>query len=456
MNKYLEKNFNEESLDIHKKRMEDVVDCLIMKDVVIEEPKMSRLILSFLISLNLVVFNEEVTDKAESDSYKIYPGTENVNEITIHKTLIKSFKLNLTKRNIIPFLVRFNMVLVKSLKYFQTILEIFKLIDKAEDKAFQSYEIMVKRDRENYLKYIENVLKGGKVLSGAVTLETIATSTADEADLSIFIDDWTTNEKAKLGIYLINNGNKMRQNKGTFEVSIDDETHGGHKTVLIKFPRESEEISAFDVTYPRAAIITARNVAAKCCNLDSNNGIKMSALALNIGWHGLFAPENVERLSKVFEKCGFQSVTTEMLFLCTIPRIRPHKYLDLQKSECYLMTIFYIINDVVISLKTGKDRFDFTADTMSKLKKINQTIEAKHLKKTFAAVWNVTRFHMSHKVQISKDVAIFVKKILVAEREGKFSELKTENHITDLLEKMTLEVTDKEIMEWSNKTRSEN
>lgn len=455
-NAYMDMRLNVELLESNKKRMADVVECLITKDEGVDDVKFGRLILSFMISLKLATFEKEVPDKDEMKNYDTQEATDEIYEIKIHNTLIKSFKLTFTKRNIIPYLVRFNMLLVKSMKHFQTILEIFKLIDKENDRTFISYEMMVKRDRENYLKYIENVVKGGKVLSGAVTLDTIATSTADEADLSVFIDDWTTGERAKLGVYLINNGNKMRQNKGTFEISIEDETFKGVKTVLIKFPRESEEIASYDLTYPRAAIITARDVATKCCKLDSNNGIKMSALALNIGWHGLFAPENILRLTDVFLKCKLQAVTADMLFLCTIPRIRPHKYLNLQGSECYLMTIFYIINDVIISLKTGKDRFDFTADTMSKLKKINQKIDDKCLKKTFAAVWNITRHHMSHKVQISKEVAVFVKKVLVAEREGKFSEIKTEERILNMLDNMTLEVTDKEILEWSSKTRSEN
>lgn len=60
-----------------------------------------------------------------------------------------------------------------------------------------------------------------------------------------------------------------------------------------------------------------------------------------------------------------------------------------------------------------------------------------------------------HKVQISKDVATFVKKILVAEREGRFSEIKDEDAMIKMLDKLTVDVTEKEVLEWSNKTRSD-
>lgn len=391
MNNYLSKSLTYDSFDENKRRMGDVTECLVVTKGEKDEVKIANLILSLLFSVKLAVLGVDLADADEIAKFVKHEGDDDKNDIYLHKTLNNAFTLSFTKRNIIPFLVRINLLLVKNEKLFNTILEVFRLVENSKDAAVDSNKIMMKRDRENYLGYLEAVSKGGKVLTGAIISNTIATSTADEADLSLFIDNWTTEEKAKLGIHLVNNGNRMRQQKGTYEVSVDDEVLGGQKTVLIKFPRESEEISARDFTYPRAAIVTARDVAKKCCVLDKSNGIKMSALALNIGWHGLFVPENVERISKVFVAQGLQTVTPDMLFLCTIPRIRPHKYLELEKSESYLMVIFYIINDVIISLKNGKDRFDFTADTISKLKKTGFTVESRILKKTFAVIWNVTR-----------------------------------------------------------------
>lgn len=58
----------------------------------------------------------------------------------------------------------------------------------------------------------------------------------------------------------------------------------------------------------------------------------------------------------------------------------------------------------------------------SKLKKIGFAFNSTVLKKMFARIWNVTRHHMSHKVQIGKDIAQFVKRVLVAEREKENSQ----------------------------------
>lgn len=134
----------------------------------------------------------------------------------------------------------------------------------------------------------------------------------------LFIDSWTTNEKAKLGIHLVNNGNRMRLQKGTYEVQVEDELYGGKKTVLIKFP----------------AIVTARDVARVSCVLDKDNGIKMSALALNIGWHGLFVPENIEKISKVF--LGQQLPTIDALCKYAWCISKTFNYWTILKTKVFL------------------------------------------------------------------------------------------------------------------------
>lgn len=405
-----------------------------------------------MFTLKLAKVNEAVSDESDAEKFKLTGKTDGVEtgDLIIHVSLLNSMDLIFSKRNIIPFLVRIDLNFVKNEMLFNTILQVFKNVDNPKDKTFDNYKILMMRDRNNYLQYLDAVSKGGKILTGAIMSSTIATSTADEADLSLFIDDWTTKEKSELG-----NGNKMRSQKGTYEIQVNNEENGGKKIALVKVPRESEEISAKDFTYPRAAIVTARDVAKVCCKIDSDNGIKMSALALNIGWHGLFLPENIEKISKVFVDHKQPAVDAEKLFLCTIPRIRPHKYLDMDSSENYLMVIFYIINDIIISLKSGKDKFDFTADTLSKLKKLGFTPDSKMLKKGFAVIWNISRHYMSHKVQIGKDIAQFVKRILVAEREGRFSEIKDEESMLKMIDGLTVSVTDQEILNWSNKTRVE-
>lgn len=59
---------------------------------------------------------------------------------------------------------------------------------------------------------------------------------------------------------------------------------------------------------------------------------------------------------------------------------------------------------------------------------------------------------MSHKIQIGKDVAQFVQRILFAGRKGKFSEDISDEGILKMIEGMSVTVTDKELTEWTRKT----
>lgn len=111
------------------------------------------------------------------------------------------------------------------------------------------------------MRYLSSVKGGGKKLPGAVTGRKINTSTADDVELSNFISDWEESELAELGIYLINNGNKMRIAKGMYEIRVKDASDNGEKDTAIRFPRPQDEFKPLDLTYHRAAIITARAVA---------------------------------------------------------------------------------------------------------------------------------------------------------------------------------------------------
>lgn len=440
-----------------KSEVSEVVECVMDTKNSSVKDKLEYIVISLMITMRIItkeskkLVDVKIMDKIiEQD---LEEGAD-MRSVFIHEDLLKSINMDYLKNNIIPFLVRINLDRVRSSTMYNTIIHFFMKIDAGKLEIFNSFKNLMNMNRKDYLDFLDMVSKGGKALTGATTSKFVATSTADESDLRLFIDDWSVKEKSELGVYLINNGNKTRSQKGTFEIDVEDEKTGSSKKIIVKFPRESEEITKIDFTYPRAAIVTARSVTKMCCNIN-DGGIKMSALALNIGWHGLFLEINLKKVSDVFVKLKCPTVTEEKLYLCTIPRIRPHSYLNMDATEKYLMIIFYIINDIIISLKSGKDRFDFTSDTLSKMKKINFTPDSNVLKKTFAAVWNVTRHHMSHKVQIGKEIAQFVKRILVAEREGRFSENLDDEGLLSMIDGLSTTVTEQEILNWLNKTRTE-
>lgn len=356
---------SQETYNRQYREVSDVVECVVDKHELASKFNFADIVISLMLTMKLIDTKNKKIDEKKREKFKecsLIEGVE-MDTLIVHDDLVKAINLNFLKHNIIPFLVRVGLNRVKSQTMFDTVIQFFKKIYAGSSDIFNNFQKLMEMNRNDYLSFLENVSKGGKVLTGATTSKFVATSTADESDLRLFIDDWTVKEKSDLGVYLINNGNKMRLQKGTFEINIDSES-GGEKKVLVKFPRESEEITRLDFTYPRAAIVTARDVAQTCCQI-SDGGIKMSALALNIGWHGLFLQNNIEKLSNVFKANECQVVTEEKLYLRTIPRIRPHASLNMDSTEKYLMVIFYII----ISLKSGKDRFDFTSDTRIPIKK---------------------------------------------------------------------------------------
>lgn len=413
-----------EKFNISYKKVSDVVECVLDTQKSSLKDQIRNIIISLMITMRLLNLDDQNVSEKMRQKIKEHDPKEKVEmeSLFIHDSLVNSITLDYVRKCIIPFIVRVDLKYIRVPILFNTIIHFFERIDNGRSESFDSFRNLVNMNRTHYLGYLENVSKGGKVLIGAITSNFVATSTADESDLRLFLDGWSVKEKSELGLYLINNGNRMRSQKGTYEITVKNEKGGDRKLVLVKFPRESEEITKLDFTYPRALIVTARSVAQTCCQLNEEGGIRMFELALNIGWHGLFLKAHVDKLAKVFLKNNCPTVTEEKLYLCAIPRIRPHAYLDMDMTEKYLMIIFYILNDIIISLKSGKDRFDFTSATLSKMKKIQFSPVSKILKKSFAAVWNITRHYRDPKVQIGspQDIVQFVKRILVAEREGHF------------------------------------
>ena len=69
----------------------------------------------------------------------------------------------------------------------------------------------------------------------------------------------------------------------------------------------------------------------------------------------------------------------DIFCLVTIPRVRPHKFLELNKAESLIFLLCAIINDIVITT-SGKNKVEglntsFTADTYSKLNNLGISFE---------------------------------------------------------------------------------
>lgn len=107
----------------------------------------------------------------------------------------------------------------------------------------------------------------------------------------------------------------MRIAKGMYEIRVKDASGNGEKDTAIRFPIPQDEFKPLDLTYPRAAIITARAVAKECCELKNDSEIRMSALALNIGWHGIFIKTNTTKLEALVLEMRLPALTLESLYL---------------------------------------------------------------------------------------------------------------------------------------------
>ncbi|KMQ84868.1 abc transporter permease [Lasius niger] len=83
-----------------------------------------------------------------------------------------------------------------------------------------------------------------------------------------------------------------------------------------------------------------------------------SALDLSIGWGALIQETNLRNFLSLLTKDNnllkgvneLRSGDCSIFCLVTIPRVRPHKYLDLTMAEALIFITFSMINDIVITI----------------------------------------------------------------------------------------------------------
>jgi len=185
-------------------------------------------------------------------------------------------------------------------------------------------------------------------------------------------EDKSVSEKTEIGLILMEKGNSFRKDlKGqskTFETSEKNK-------VTIYFPKSDDNISDGRYSYPRAAIHTAIELSKSMMNNKM-----VSALGLSIGWGGMIEEANYSTFiakmnTREEDLMGYDKIKNSnfIMYLVTIPRVRPHKYLELTHAEALIFIIFSMMNDMVINISLQKTnpnlplKSNFTADTISKL-----------------------------------------------------------------------------------------
>jgi len=180
-------------------------------------------------------------------------------------------------------------------------------------------------------------------------------------------------EKIEVGLQLMERGKTFKKDfKGqhrTFETS-------NKRVITVYFPMP-DDINYEEYFYSRAVIHTARPLS----NLMLQRKM-MSTLGLNIGWEGMTNEANLTRFLNFFDNDDNDFSINDIddikrnpsiIYLVTIPKIKPHKYLNLSKVEAVIFITYNIIRDSVTNLKLQMSnpktplKANFTAETISKL-----------------------------------------------------------------------------------------
>lgn len=204
-------------------------------------------------------------------------------------------------------------------------------------------------------------------------------STVDYNDLGRFDFMYSSDnvssdlEKVEVGLQLMERKKTFKDFKGnkTFETS-------SKRSITVFFPM-SNDISYTKYFYSRAVIHTARPLS----NLMLQRKM-MSALGLSIGWEGMTNEANLNTffyMLNMYSNLYIDKKNLSIMYLVTIPKITPHKYLNLSKAEAFIFIIFNIICDSVTNFKlhmsnpnTPLKNFTakFTDETISKVNKLER------------------------------------------------------------------------------------
>lgn len=187
----------------------------------------------------------------------------------------------------------------------------------------------------------------------------------------MYSSDNITSEKVELGLQLMKREKTFKDFIGqhkTFEIS-------SKKAITVYFPIP-KDTSYKEYLYSKAIIHTARPLS----NLMLKRKM-MSALGLSIGWEGMTNEANLNRFLNMLEEdpnLYFNNIrgNLSIMYLVTIPKITPHKYLNLSKAEALIFITFNIIRDSVTNFKLQMSNpntplkdftANFTAETISKV-----------------------------------------------------------------------------------------
>ncbi|CAL1677524.1 unnamed protein product [Lasius platythorax] len=154
-----------------------------------------------------------------------------------------------------------------------------------------------------------------------------------------------------------------------------------------------------------------------------------SALDLSIGWGALIQETNLRNFLSLLTKDNnllkgvneLRSGDCSIFCLVTIPRVRPHKYLDLTMAEALIFITFSMINDIVITMsKRGTESLNvsFTADAYSKLANLGLVIENLDIhRKAIMYAFKICILNIKRKGSAPIHVVKFMEDLLIASKD---------------------------------------
>lgn len=245
---------------------------------------------------------------------------------------------------------------------------------------------------------------------------------SDDFSLGDYFNEFSNLEKAEIGIQLIRSGQTFRkENKGKW---VQLTTSKGNE-LLVYFSKDNDKSSNSFLTHSRCAIATAKETSAILAEKED-----MPPLGLNLGWHSLTKDSTFNSINAEFIKMNMPIVSKETIYMISIPKLKPHKYLDLNLSEASLMIVFHIFNDAFNTTKRKDDKMEmnFTSDIYSKLTSLNLVVSRSTVKVLLKIILPKCLKTMKHKGTVPNEkhkgtepneIISIVKTIVKAMQTGK-------------------------------------
>jgi hypothetical protein len=217
------------------------------------------------------------------------------------------------------------------------------------------------------------------------------TNKTDDINVEDFFTDFSDADKCQIGVDLIRVGLDLKRENAGGWVAM---TLTSGKVLKIYFPKANDEGSRKFLTHGRCAVATARETSAFLASKED-----MPALGLNLGWQAIAEEVCISKLNKVFQDANMPLITNQIVYMIAIPKVKPHKIMNLSSSEAHLMLSFHVINDAYNSKKRKDKKYEgnFTSEVYSKMVNLGIDVKVPILKKILNIVTKPCLSTMRHK-----------------------------------------------------------